>query len=131
MGVYSATGKEKTSHKHYLNRYQRASIKSKKYNSTIFSKWSTVKHSVPQGSILGPLLFLLYINDLLKIINNESVHILFADDTSILLTHPYPTDFNRNICKGSETSNNWFTADLLSLTLEKLQCIQHAYVQEY
>jgi hypothetical protein len=113
--------KKKTLHKHY---FERASINNKKYNTNTFSKWSTIKHGVPQGSILGPLLFLLYINDLIKIINNESVPILFVDDTSILFTCPHPTDFNKNIHQVFETSYRWFKAHLLSPTFEKPQCIQ-------
>ena len=71
--------KKKTLYKHYLsNRYQRMSINSKKCNSTVLSKWSEIKHGVRQGSIFGPLLFLLCINDLPEMINNESIPILFA-----------------------------------------------------
>jgi hypothetical protein len=51
------------------------------------SKWSEMHHGVPQDSVLGPALFLLCINDLSKIINNTSVPILFADDTSIFTHH--------------------------------------------
>ena len=51
------------------------------------SNWAIIKQGVPQGCIMGPLFFLLYINDLPKIINNKSIPILFADDTSILFTN--------------------------------------------
>jgi hypothetical protein len=67
-----------------------------KCNNTVLSKWSEFKHGVPQGSISGPLLFLLHIHDLPKMINNESVPRLCVDDTSILFTHPNPIDFNIN-----------------------------------
>ena len=67
-------------------------------NSNEASYWAKIKHGTLQSSILGPLLFPLYINDLPKIINKTSAPIIFADDTSILFTHSNLTDFNKNFC---------------------------------
>ena len=46
----------------------------------------TIKFGVPQGSILGPLLFLLYVNDLPKA-SNRLTAIMFADDANLILSH--------------------------------------------
>ena len=82
------------------------------------SDYQNVVCGVPQGSILGPLLFLIYINDL-STVSNALFTILFADDTSIFLSDKnYDTLLN--------TMNNelliitkWLSANKLSLNIKK------------
>jgi len=45
------------------------------------SSWSSVKSGVPQGSVLGPLLYLLYVNDIPKLITSKVK--MFADDMKL------------------------------------------------
>ena len=47
------------------------------------TSWTSIKACVPQGSILGPLLFLIYINDIVE--NTHSSIRLFADDASLYI----------------------------------------------
>jgi len=68
---------------------------------------------------LGPLLFLLYINDVTKIINETSAPIIFADDASILFAHSNPIDCSKNICIVFITLNKWLKANQLSLNFNK------------
>jgi len=102
-----------------LNRYQRVQLSSSTSNAKITSRWTTVKHGVPQGLVLGPLLFLLHINDLPNVLLYNATSILFAEDTSILIT-------GRNVFKFQDKLNEifgqiseWFQANCLSLNINK------------
>ena len=57
------------------------------------SDWKSVESGVPQGSVLGPTLFLLYVNDLPNEVNNTTK--LFADDTKVSLTFSKEHECNR------------------------------------
>ena len=73
------------------------------------SLWADVKTGVPQGSILGPLLFLIYINDLPNGFNSNVK--LFADDTSLFSVVHNITDsanlLNSDLSKINEWTLQW------------------------
>jgi hypothetical protein len=104
----------------YLNnRYQKVVLVNRKtYSSTSF-EWKIIKHGVPQGSILGPLFFLLYVNDLPTVITNNAKIILYADDTSIIMPNSSLQELESNMNKHFIATNEWFKANLLSLNLKK------------
>jgi hypothetical protein len=54
---------------------------------TLTSAWVITEHGVPQRSVLGPLLFLIYINYLARVIRVIAKPILFADDTSVIISN--------------------------------------------
>jgi hypothetical protein len=125
LEFYAAKGKAKLRFKSYLrNRYQRVLITSTNLNLNDFSTWGKIKHAVPQGSILGPFLFLLYINHLPKSINDKTVPILFADDTSLLVTSPNNNDLCVKINTAFHCINEWFKVNQLTINLNKTNHVQ-------
>ena len=97
LNFYGITGTANKLIKSYLScRYQRVIINDN-YLNKFCSQWEEVKYGVPQGSVLGLLFFLLYINDFPKTISEISNPTLFADDTSIIIANPKPTELKKNI----------------------------------
>uniref|UniRef100_A0ABD2W2T0 Reverse transcriptase domain-containing protein n=1 Tax=Trichogramma kaykai TaxID=54128 RepID=A0ABD2W2T0_9HYME len=75
---------------------------------------------IPQGSVLGPLLFLLYINDLPELLVN-SHPVIFADDIQILLSRS-PFEYNdliRRVCRETNAVRRWSEINGLTLNAEK------------
>jgi hypothetical protein len=85
----------------------------------IYSEWGKIKHGVPQGSISGPLLFTLYINDLPQVINENSKIVLFADDTSVIISNTSPLDYVNKVNEDLKCLRDWFNTNLLSLNNNK------------
>ena len=98
------------------NRYQKVKI------GNTLSDERKIIHGVPQGSVLGPILFLLYINDIQNSSNILKFY-LFADDTSTIYSHNNLKEiekiYNEELIKISE----WLKANKLTLNVLKSKVV--------
>ena len=103
--------------KSYLsNRYQYVV-----YNGVI-SENKKISCGVPQGSILGPLLFLLYINDL-ALVSTKLFSLLFADDSNMFLIGKDPNKLIQTMNEEIINVVDWLRVNKLSLNLKKTHFI--------
>lgn len=83
-----------------------------------YSSLTKVKMGVPQGSILGPLLFLLYINDL-PLLSSDMTCLSYADDTAIIFKSKDLYTLQTTVNMRLALINDWFNANYLTLNASK------------
>ncbi len=107
---------------HWLNTYlkgRRQYVSIGEHNSEI----KGISHGVPQGSVLGPLLFLIYINDIHRPLKHATPY-LFADDTNLLFQ--VNKGSNIEIAEDGKHIASWLQVNRLSLNLDKTAIISFA-----
>ena len=115
LNHYGVRGKANEWFRSYLNnRKQFVSISGQ--NSSLME----MKYGVPQGSVLGPLLFLIYINDLHQAIKySKTRH--FADDTNLLISNSSLKQLKKHLNKDLKTLTTWLKANKISLNASKTE----------
>ena len=114
---YGISGTSNKLIRSYLSeQYQSVKITSN-LNSKADSNWELVKHGVRQGSVLGPLLFLGYINDLTFTLRRHASPVFFADDTSIIISAKNEQDLINNVKIVANATYKWCHDNYLTLNL--------------
>jgi hypothetical protein len=89
-----------------------------------YSNWGTIGHGIQQGSILGPLLLIIYINDLPPTINTLAAPIIFADDTSAIISNKNSDNFFMLSNRIASLKSKWFAVNKLTMNLDKTNIIK-------
>ena len=109
----------------YLNN-RHMHVKYQGDNKQVFPDWQTVTHGAPQGSCLGPLLFLLFCNDLHLNLTYLSC-IQFTDDTTLYYTHKNQRVLQACIEHDLSKLYDWFGANSLTLNINKTNLLLFDY----
>ena len=88
----------------------------------VYSSWRRIIAGVPQGSILRPILFLLYVNDLIN--NLDSIARLFADDTTLVACGDSGKECTDNLQSDIEKVLQWADKWKVLLNASKTDCLK-------
>ena len=119
LSRYGIKGKAHNWFKHYLNnRLMQSKCIAGDPPMLSYSGYYDLEYGTPQGSCLGPLLFMIFVNDLYLNLSHSDC-ILFADDTTLYMTHRNLKYLEWCIIDDLENISDWFNTNLLTLNLGK------------
>lgn len=93
------------------------------------SDYVSISFGVPQGSVLGPTLFLVYINDLCQLKINQAKFFTFADDTALVFQGKNWNEVSAVAQQGLSEVAHWLQSNLLSLNATKTKYIAFCITQ--
>jgi hypothetical protein len=104
---------------YFVNRKQKVCLLSNSSEDVSSSNWERIVSGVTQGSILGPMLLIIYLNDLPYSLDHEGTLVLYVDDTSVLITAKNYAELKNKVKPVLASMIEWFSANVLSLNMEK------------
>lgn len=110
---------------HWIKSYLFCRTQSVKFNAAV-SKKINVTSGVPQGSHIGPILFLLFINDLAEAVKHCNV-LMYADDVKLFLSVKHPID-QQHLQNDLNSFYKWCHFNLMELNLNKCKHMQFSRV---
>ena len=117
LQCYGVGGKESKWFSNYLSeRKQRVLI------NGCASAWSEVTRGVPQGSILGPLLFKIFINDLPSAVTSSTI-MMYADDTTLYHSCVDVGDLQQALSADLQSLAAWLKSNTLKINVQKTQLL--------
>ena len=108
----------------YLNnRFQRTKV-----NNT-YSDWSCINTGIPQGSILGPLLFNIYINDILYFIQEDKI-VNYADDNTTYEINKHLNEVISQLEKNTLILSSWFSNNYFKMNADKCHLLVAKHIDD-
>ena len=108
-------------HSYLTDRYQRVKI------TTSYSLWSLIKHGVPQGSVLGAMLFNIFSYDIFFVIDYIDIA-RYADDNTLYSARKCQCDLETKLQKASVKLFKWFHENGLTLNVDKCHFLERLYI---
>ena len=97
------------------------------YDNECYSAVEDISVGVPQGSVLGPLFFILYVNDIISCAESSTEFILFADDTNIFIYAPTTEELYCKAKKVLRQLKSCIDANYLHINLKKSKYIHFRF----
>ena len=106
----------------YIESYLKNRTQKTKFQN-FTSKEETVLSGIPQGSILGPLLFLIFTNDLAPEFENMCQMYSYAEDTQLIITASNPIELKTKIQQALGVAQKWFQSNSMKNNVDKTEIV--------